>query len=458
MKLKTQFEQELKRALVQRESASFVYLNNFEVEEHWKQADAAQMPSISMGSSKKIVNRMEEMGLLLASENDYVILQKEVDHDYLEYLVAQGFSLPKLLCLPESDPEKTISENILASREMIDQLKSLSSQELYLMPFGVSSFEEEVSERTGIPLSVPKSCVFERVNSKIYSRRLNAELGITEVPGACCESAEELCAAFDRLKPLLDEGHKIVIKDAYGVSGKGITVVETERRFEQFMKMLERSMTSQQKERVFFVMEKWVDKEFDFNYQILVHRDGQVSFHFVKEAIVKGGVHSGHRIPARLTEPQVDILRNAARKLGQRLHQDGYCGIVGIDGILGKDGVVYPNLEINARFNMSTYQTRIQELLMDSETAAIAKHYTLKLERCVSFKELQDALREVIYTQERANGLLINNFATLNAAYVQEGEAFTGRLYGIILGKTAEEVACLDAEIHSALQDIERGV
>ena len=43
------------------------------------------------------------------------------------------------------------------------------------------------------------------------------------------------------------------------------------------------------------MVEEWVAKAADLNYQLTVGRDGGVEFNFVKEAVTDQGVHKGHR-------------------------------------------------------------------------------------------------------------------------------------------------------------------
>ena len=61
------FTARLKTALVDDPTARFVYLNNFEVERNWGQ-DEPGLPGAGLSFSAAMVNRMEEVGVLLADE------------------------------------------------------------------------------------------------------------------------------------------------------------------------------------------------------------------------------------------------------------------------------------------------------------------------------------------------------------------------------------------------------
>ena len=103
----------------------------------------------------------------------------------------------------DNDPALNITANLLNCPRTMDKLRELSKvagTNVYLVPFGTSDQEEEFSRRTGIQLAVPSSDIFRKVNDKGYSRRLNAELGIRQIPGVECTSLDELMSGFDQLK------------------------------------------------------------------------------------------------------------------------------------------------------------------------------------------------------------------------------------------------------------------
>jgi hypothetical protein len=204
-------------------------------------------------------------------------------------------------------------------------------------------------------------------------------------------------------------------------------------------------------DRVGLVVEEWVAKRADLNYQFTVGRDSRVHVDFVKEALTEGGVHRGHRIPAGLGEGQAAELAEVARLLGGRLARDGYFGVVGVDAMLDPDGGLYPVVEINARHNMSTYQASVQEAFIGSGRTALIRGYPLRLGAPLPYGSLRRAMAGLMFDPARGTGLLINNYATVNAAAAQEGRApgadFEGRLYGVVVADSADRTAALDDEV-----------
>ncbi|MER6796008.1 ATP-grasp domain-containing protein, partial [Amycolatopsis mediterranei] len=270
--------------------------------------------------------------------------------------------------------------------------------------------------------------------------------------GWVCDTPAQLADAVPEAAKVLAEGGTVVVKEAYGVSGKGIAVVTSEQRLLRLQRMIERTAQKAGRDRIALVTETWVDKLADLNYQFTVGRDGSVRFDFVKEAITENGVHKGHRMPPRLDDAQHAVIRHAADVLGARLAEDGYYGVVGVDALVEPDGGIFPVLEINARNNMSTYQVPLQERFVPAGAVAMARHYPVRLAAPLSFARLRETLGELLFAGS-GSGLLVNNFATVNAGagLAAAGEAFAGRLYGVLIGPSAETLDELDRRITERL-------
>jgi hypothetical protein len=72
------FVANLKQGLGSDPQHPWIFLGNFEVEKYWAPG-ASALPSVSFASSDVIMNRMDEMAVLLASKNDYVVVKGPVD-------------------------------------------------------------------------------------------------------------------------------------------------------------------------------------------------------------------------------------------------------------------------------------------------------------------------------------------------------------------------------------------
>ena len=434
-------------------SFRFVWLSNFEAERFWSSPSEVHLPQFSQPEQVAIANRLEEMSLFIAEYPDYLILREPSDPDYLDYLAVDlGLKLPVILTPSSIEKEKAISQVLLSSREFCGSLSALKgpNENLFLLPFAKTRLEEEIAEATGIGVLKPSASVCEKINSKIYSRRISKQLGLKTIEGWECESLQDIENAFEAARDNLSAGDKYVLKESMGVSGKGLFLVDSPAKVQHIIKLLKRKAKAESS--FFFVVEKWVDKLRDINYLIFVSGTGQVRLLSIKEIATEGGVHMGHRFPAQVSDRQLEIYEEAAQSIGQQLFRDGFVGIAGIDSIIGANGDVYPLLEINARFNMSTYQLGIERLAAPG-FKGIAKYYPLSLSKRLEFTRLKNHIASHLF--KNGYGTIIQNFATVNVNCIDDGQPFKGRLYVLIIEESFEQAGLLDQRLGDALRELQ---
>ena len=141
------------------------------------------------------------------------------------------------------------------------------------------------------------------MNSKIYSRRVAAELGLAQAAGLGVRDGRGV-RRRRRAGPGLAGGPDggSGSRTRSGSRARASWSIDDEQRLDQLVRMVTRRAERSGDQRVALVVEEWADKALDLNYHFTVGRDGSVRFDFVKEALTEGGVHKGHRIPARITD------------------------------------------------------------------------------------------------------------------------------------------------------------
>lgn len=444
----------IRSALTGTVETPLVLIGNFEVENQWADGEVG-LPRFELGpSGRTIVNHMDEFALLLGTSRDHVVLKSTPDTGYLDFLRGLGFDLPTVLCPATTTPSNTVTDDVLDDDALLATLGSLAPTGAALLPHGVSEREERLADRSGLALATPPATICKQVNSKIYSRNAAKKLELRQAPGRTAANLDELAAAVSWADELLDAGRTVVVKDAYGVSGKGVSVVSERSRLAKLRRMIESGARRSGGDRIAVLIEEWVAKRADLNYQFTIGRDASVSVDFVMAAVTEHGVHKGHRMPAPLTGRQHAQLTYAAELIGELLASDGYAGVAGVDAMIDPDDEIYPVVEINARNNMSTYQAVCRELLVDDAQVAMALHYPLKLTERVPFDRLADVLGDCLYDPASGEGFAVNNFATVNALSTTEPATTPqdGRLYGLLVADSPRGLDALNEAITARLR------
>jgi len=445
----------LRTAMSGTSGTRFVLLGNFEVEDRWAAGEAG-LPRFPSPSGTVLVNRMDELALLLAGPDDHVLLKEPVDEEFLAYLGDLGLELPTVLAPARQDPRRTVTDDVLADPVLLDRLRGLGDGRHRLWPHGVSVAEERLSALTGLPAG-PAAGVCKRVNSKIFSRLTVDELELRQPEGRVCRNGDEFAQACDWARTRLRSGLPVVVKDAFGVSGKGLVVLTEEAGLDRLQRMLARRPGAG------LVVEAWIDKVTDLNYQFTVARDGTVRFDVVKESITRNGVHLGHRMPAALPRATLDEVESASGRLGARLFEAGYHGIAGVDAMLAPDGTLYPVTEINARNNMSTYQEGVRERFVAADRVAIAARYPVRHRGPIAFGVLHRAIDDLMVRPGVPDGLIITAFAGVNApCRAVPGAApadpddvlVEGRLYAMAVAGSLAAAEAIDRSARSRLADV----
>jgi carbamoylphosphate synthase large subunit len=431
----------LKAALLGDTDTRFVLLGNVEVERDWAK-DRPRLPGAGISFTAATVNRIEEMGWFLADPGDMLVLKRPVDPDYQAYLGDLGIAGPTVLCPENSEPARRVTEDVLASPELLADLRGLVDGRTWLLPFGVSENEQRLAEHTGLPLAAPAAAVCAAVNSKVFGRALTARAGLRQVPGTSCSTADQVEPA---VQEFLRPGGRVVVKEALGVSGRGLAVFNDLARALRFSAML-----GKRDPAVDLVVEQWIEKVADLNYQFVIGRDGTVTFETVKAAVVESGAHRGHRFPVSLPDAVYREIRRAAELIGADLYTHGYYGAVGVDALLAPDDVLYPCLEINARFNMANYQNAIAERLLPADAAAEACSIDLVLNAPRTFTDVVRPVRDLLLTPDGDRGVVVTNFATVNAEARGQGN-FRGRLGVLCIGTDPDDAAGTRAEFAARL-------
>ncbi len=412
-----------------RDHGIIVWMFNIGTEKFWNKDNY----SIKDTKENVIVNHIEEMNLLLTRKQDILILRNKPCETYLSDLEKAGFEIPRILCPGQKNEEKSIAELVLDDEVIISELTKLgdSNEIRYFVPYGVSYLEEQIAHKCHLFLVGSISQINKKINNKVFSRKLAENLGLFITEGEICNSLQEVEAAYYNLKKRFN---KVIIKQPFGASGKGLYIVDSDNGMKSVLLILSRFIRINHETE--WIVEGWYDKKADINYQVYVSKTGKVNTFCIKEQMVKNTVYIGSLIPPRISVQTYNKYIEYGNLIGKELFMMGFNGILGIDSIITVNDIIVPVIEINARFTLSTY---ISFLENKYPNRLIYSFYEkLQLVDGMNYEMFQKLLidKTLMFNRQNNEGVLCYTSETINSDATNNN----GRLFILIVAKSYTKV------------------
>ncbi len=423
---------------MKREDA-FCWLFNIGIEEEWTKGRF----SVKNVEEQRAIQHMEESLLLLAKRQDIVILRRMPETDFLYELEEIGFELPHILCPMGIDYFKTITELVLEDESLLSILRDLSKGKVYyLVPYGVTKREEKLSELTGMKIKGSKSEIVRKTNSKLYARRLAEELGMACPKGIVCHSIGEIKDAWTRLQR---EFSKVIVKQLYGASGQGLFLVDNGVKLKRILYALNRFATKNDR----WIVEGWYEDKVDLNAQLFLHDNGGVEVLSIKRQILNNTVYRGSMFPVSISEENLEHYQNKLLIVGNALYEEGVRGVVGMDSII-TNNVIYPIIEINVRFTLSTYLGFLPRIF--EKCFFQSMYYRIFIHDSFDWRNLleQTKKRGIYFDKNEKRGVFFYNYACMNSKCVSG----IGRLFVIAVAKQKYVVQILIQEMEKLIVEV----
>lgn len=423
-------------AIPERERRPAVCFGPFNAEAAWRDETAATLPELRDSQAQRIVAAMDELSFAFCEEGDVLLTVDELVPEHRDYVTSVGFRFT----------HAALSRNG-APAALPEELRSRLAR-ARASPYAVVPAVKEVCARYGIGDELPPVEVVARVNSKTWSHRLASELSLFGA-GLLVKSAEALAAEGRRL---LAEG-ALVVKDPFGVSGKGSIVVRSAAELDRLGFHLRKQVEAGK--RVELLVQPLYDRAVDFSCHFEVEPE-RLRVHGVQVMDNDGFAFSALR-PA--TADLRELLERQGywrviESIARALEREGYRGPVCVDSMLLRDGTLVPLLEINARKSMGLLNHRLRARV-GPELETRLESLNLTFEQRTDFGALLEAMRRrrLLYEGAGPGVLPLSARAVVaNLDGLQVGSAARGRLYAALVvpdGSAAAAlrealVACLD--------------
>lgn len=398
-----------------------IYWFNIGCENYWDD-NVNILQRVNNNSSQRSVLEMEQMCTMFAEKQDYVILRYQPDQMVLQAIYNLKSYLPEIIVL---DGEEDITKVLIQDEKIaakIEQLKE--SFEVILVPYAVTEYEIEFSKKVNCKLFGSSADITKMLNSKIVARGIAEELHFPVTNARVCSNLEEL---NEFAMKNFEEDNMIVVKSQYGSSAKGMMILKSKREYEYLYKRLKKKFESQSTQ---LLVETWYQNVVDMNYQLIIYEDGKVEYIEPKKQFVKNGIYIGSDMNAHLlTEEQKENYKEYAQILAKKLFDMGYRGVASIDSIITETGLIFPIIEINARFSLSTYISKIPHEF-SQDVSFRFKYYNLRDE---SDNMKVRAMQKLFgYHKKRESGVIVYVFTP-----AIKGQQY-GRSFILYIGKPEE--------------------
>jgi predicted ATP-grasp superfamily ATP-dependent carboligase len=443
----------IRRLTTERGKGVIVWLLNIGAEKYWHGAAAGVIDR----SEDRIVNRTEEMNLLLCRKQDILLLRETPNPSYLARLEEWGFEIPRIWVPELSDPWTPIAELVLRDEALLGRLadEARMQEDIRFVPYAVTRLEEQISERCGLPLAAASSGIHASLNDKIYNREIAEKLGFEVCRGRVCSTIEEIRETYRELAPHF--GGRMILKEPFGASGKGLYLIDSEEKLSPILARLARS--AKQRPGTRWLAEGWYEKQADVNCQIYISPSGEVHVFSIKRQILRDTVYIGSQIPAGLDEETTARLQSCGEEIGRFLYETGYYGVAGVDSIISSDGTLFPIIEINGRFTLSTYISFLGRVIGE-QTAVFSRYFKHQSEAPLDHEQLISALagKGLLYRPDTGEGVLVYTSGTLPVVKEEGADTYNGRIFTLIAAREWSAVEAWSLQLEALLAELQQPV
>jgi hypothetical protein len=233
---------------------------------------------------------------------------------------------------------------------------------------------------------------------------------------------------------LLKEGSSFLIKDLFGVSGKGILPIYSMFILNRICYYLKKQ--EYEGKKTIFLIEPILNKEFDFSCQINIQINGEIDFISLHANEVEGFKHLNCRYlnSSRIQFLEKEKYFEKIELIGKELYNDKYFGPVCIDSMILKDGSVRVLVEINARKSMTLFHDSVRKKFPFIQDSLMIQ-LNLMMSNNISLEQFMVLLQKarLLFNTKLCEGILPLSGNSLVVNSNESGLPYKAALFAIIL-------------------------
>lgn len=396
-------------------------LHPISMEDYFPHPGFKTKPAVHVGSqtAEFIHNNAEEQAwegfcLAAASGNDVAVV-RNFDESYLQYWKSL-MGNPDIINIKNSDPGKYLTEVLLESPSLLNEIKQKMNKDSQLMVFFPTELEQQLAEKVDIPLH-GSSSISTTFGTKSGIRRLAQEANIAMPPGFICSTYEEVEEAVKRLEKQYDH---LVIKHDLSFGGYFSKKINSQEKVDIKAIVDEISNGNFSNSNQDIVVEAWLSSSASLCAHIEIPQHGNpVVCAGWQQVIDADGITYIGGGPLMISHSALTSFLESSQKLAQILKKQGAVGSFGPDFIVtqdeqGNDQAIL--IELNARVPFTAFPLEIVKQIKGSIGEGFYGRH-IRLSHSINVSEIFTVLREenllITHKDAHAKGVVPYNVGLL---------------------------------------------
>jgi hypothetical protein len=419
-------------------SAKIVRIGTFNAESYWRPSALATQPSIHDSSTAELVVAMDELLVPWGRPGSVLVTMLPVHPAQADYLVAVGLDFELRPLFASIEQWREAGKPLCAYQVAAENHAAAAWPNFPLSPYAVTQSFHALARLRGESHRWPDPLCVAQVNSKVFSTLLNR----AAFPEADIVVIRSLSDLQNFAKSL--SGRPFLVKDPFGLSGKGHFAVRDDAGLARLLTFLSRQMDAGCE--IEFVAEALLEKSADFSCFCELSADGRITFRGVQLMLNNGFSYLGSQPadPGFLADLRRQNYCETLEPFLRAVHDQGYWGPVCIDSMLLADKRIWPVVEINARESMGSVARSIVDFLSEHGVGGLLTFLVFSARGVQPYEELLAALGNagLLWKPGRSNGVLPLSSASVYATSGADKDAVRkGRWYAFLVAENA--AACL---------------
>ncbi len=283
--------------------------------------------------------RLSSRALLMAGENDTVIISAPVDTEYLALLKAcRSGGAAHMIPVPQSG--SCLTDDVIKCKTTFNFIRSWHGR---IEPYMMTRSEETLGERTGRKINRCNASAADLLNDKSFFIRMVEDLGLPSIE-TIVGSSDAISSRLAKHSP-----DPVIVRRSRSLGGAGVWAANNALQRNDLKKLIERSL-----HKGVYLLQPLLPAILSPNLQLYIGDENICLLGETQQILTRSLEHSGN-----LFDPVEDAavrraLISQSRAIADEAALMGYRGLLGVDFVVQDNGDVFA-VEINARHNTSTH-------------------------------------------------------------------------------------------------------